>query len=144
MLCIAQMSPFRNDGFPSMDISQLTDQLQSGDEETRKQAAMTLGQLNTPEVVPPLIAALDDPLRSVRKAAYECLIATRDPRTIAPAIAAAADGRLDFNAVAYSLERKFHVEDAYPRIWAALQTHGDTAIIEKAKPAYTRWQKRQS
>ncbi|MEL6150810.1 MAG: HEAT repeat domain-containing protein [Chloroflexota bacterium] len=125
------------------DIEQLAAQLRDGDEETRKQAAIALGQSGSLEAVPPLLAALNDPLRSVRKAAYEVLIATRDPRTIEPAIEAAAEGRLDFNAVAYSLERKFDVADAYPRTWAALQTHGDAEIIAKARPAYERWQKRQ-
>lgn len=125
------------------DIRTYTHQLATGDEEARKAACIALGKTNNPEAVPPLLAALDDPLRSVRRAAHECLIPLADGRAVAPLIAAAAAGRLDFNAVAYSLERKFGVADAYPRTWAALVAQGDADVIAAARPAYAAWQQRQ-
>jgi len=125
-------------------IEEMAHQLQSSDEETRKHAAITLGQTDDPAAVPHLIAALDDDLRSVRRAAHECLIPFADKRAVQPLIEAAADGRLDFNAVAYSLERKFGITDAYPRTWAALENHGDESVLTAARPAYQRWQARQN
>ncbi len=125
------------------DISTYTQQLQTGDEEVRKAACIALGKTNDPQAVLPLIAALGDDLRSVRRAAHECLIPLADERAVPPLIAAAADGRLNFNAVAYSLERKFGVADAYPRTWAALTEYGDADVIAAARPAYETWKKRQ-
>jgi HEAT repeat protein len=125
------------------EIKQLVVKLQSGDEEARKQAAIALGKTGKAEAVPHLINALEDELRSVRRAAHECLIPFADTRAIEPLINAAADGRLDFNAVSYSLERKFGVPDAYPQTWEALQDHGDAQVIDHARPAYERWLARQ-
>ncbi|MEO0565760.1 MAG: HEAT repeat domain-containing protein, partial [Chloroflexota bacterium] len=87
-------------------LNELARQLREGDEEAKKAAAIALGKTRDAEAVPHLVAALGDDLRSVRRAAHECLIPFADTRAVEPLIAAAADGRLDFNAVAYSLERK--------------------------------------
>jgi HEAT repeat protein len=125
------------------DIPTYTKQLQSGDEEARKVACIALGKTGDPAAVPVLIGALSDDLRSVRRAAHECLIPFADERAVAPLIAAAADGRLDFNAVAYSLERKFGITDAYPRTWAAVVAGDDADVIAAARPFYETWQKRQ-
>lgn len=127
----------------SQTIPQLAAQLGSGDEDTQKQAAIALGKTGHAEAVPPLIAALEDDKRGVRKAAHECLIQLRDSRAVEPLIAAAADGRLDFNAVAYSLERKFVVPDAYPRTLAAVEAAGVPDVVERARQAYAVWEKRQ-
>lgn len=124
------------------DISTYKEQLQAGEEEARKAACIALGKTQNPEAVPILIAALNDELRSVRRAAHECLIPFADERAVVPLVAAAADGRLDFNAVAYSLERKFGVEDAYPMVWEALQKNADADVIETARPFYENWRKR--
>jgi HEAT repeat protein len=124
------------------DISTYEAQLRSGDEEARKTACIALGKTKNPQAVPLLIGALDDELRSVRRAAHECLIPFADERAVVPLVAAAADGRLDFNAVAYSLERKFMVEDAYPMVWEAIKENGDADTIETARPFYENWRKR--
>lgn len=124
-------------------ISQLADQLRNGDEEAQKAAAIALGKTGHPEAALPLIEALHNEKRSVRKAAHECLIQLRDDRAVQPLIDAAADGRLDFNPVAYSLERKFGVEDAYPRTLAAVEAKNKPDVLEKARQAYALWEKRQ-
>ncbi len=126
------------------DIQQLAAQLRDGNEEAQKQAAIALGSSGDPDALPPLVQALHDDRRSVRRAAQDSLITLRDSRAVEPMIEAAAEGRLDFNPVAYSLERKFDVKDAYPRTWAAVQAHGDTDVIAAARPHYERWQSRQS
>jgi len=126
------------------NVTQLAAQLREGDEEAQKQAAIMLGNSGHSEALMPLVAALQDDKRSVRRAAQDSLITLRDNRAIDPMIAAAASGRLDFNPVAYSLERKFGVADAYPRTWAAVQAHGDADVIAAARPHYQRWQSRQS
>ena len=126
------------------DVTQFAKQLRSGDEETQKQAAIALGKSGHPAALSPLVAALHDEKRSVRRAAQDSLITLRDERAVEPLIEAAAEGRLDFNPVAYALERKFGVADAYSRTWEAVQAYGDMDVIAAAKPLYERWLARQS
>jgi HEAT repeat protein len=127
-----------------LSLEQAKQKLRDGDEEDRKLAAITLGKSGDAAAFAPLAAALNDPLRSVRRAAQDSLITLRDPRAVDVMLIAAAEGRLDFNPVAYALTNKFGVADAYPRLWELLQQHGDEATIEAAHPAYERWQQKQS
>jgi len=69
-----------------MSLDQALNELKYGGPELRTRAALALGELKNPSVIPYLIQSLSDPEGEVRAAAAQALIEYRDPSSVAPLI----------------------------------------------------------
>ena len=83
-------APSRPDG--TWDDARLVATLESGDDDSRRRAAVLLAGRRTPASLWPLTKALGDPRWEVRVAAVEGLERLQDPRADRSILAAARDG----------------------------------------------------
>lgn len=105
------------------DIPSLRSKLNSSNEEERREAALKLTAIATPEVLPALTSALGDPAERVRAVAATGLAAIGDPSSIQILIARLAEEKKNTfvrKTIAYSLGR-FKNPQATPALISLLK-----------------------